>query len=351
MISAKAIRFAVGDFRLGEISLELPLGEYFVILGSPGSGKSLFLECLCGLNRIDSGRIIIGGRDVTDLEPCDRGIGYVPQDYALFPHLSVAQNIGFGLRARGLPPAKISEKVGGAADQLGIGHLLDRWPSGLSGGEKQRVALARALVVDPKILLLDEPVSALDEALRAEVCLELKRVQRETGTTTIHVCHNFEETRIVADRVGLLRAGRLVQVGTPGELFDRPADTEAARFLRVGNVLSGEAERCDQLTRITLDGLSIYAVKPACGPVSFAIRADRVLVTFEPPATQSENCLEAQVVSVSPRDPYVRVEATVAPATHLVAFATLPMNRLALGSRVYVSFPASAVHILAGEGS
>jgi len=244
MISAKAIRFAVGDFRLGEISLELPLGEYFVILGSPGSGKSLFLECLCGLNRIDSGRIIIGGRDVTDLEPCDRGIGYVPQDYALFPHLSVAQNIGFGLRARGLPPAKISEKVGGAADQLRIGHLLDRWPSGLSGGEKQRVALARALVVDPKILLLDEPVSALDEALRAEVCLELKRVQRETGTTTIHVCHNFEETRIVADRVGLLRAGRLVQVGTPGELFDRPADAEAARFLRVGNVLSGEAERC-----------------------------------------------------------------------------------------------------------
>lgn len=246
MIRAEAIRFAVGDFRLGEISLELPHGEYFVLLGAPGSGKSLFLDCLCGLNRIDSGRITIGGRDVTDLEPCERGVGYVPQDYALFPHLSVAQNIGFGLRARGLSAAKISEKVDGVAGQLDIAHLLKRWPLGLSGGEKQRVALARALVVDPNVLLLDEPVSALDEALRAEVCVELRRVQRETGTTTIHVCHNFEETRIVADRVGLLRAGRLVQLGTPAEVFAHPVDTEAARFLRVGSVAPA-GPWCDQV--------------------------------------------------------------------------------------------------------
>jgi ABC-type sugar transport system ATPase subunit len=254
MIRVEALKFSVGEFCLGGISLELAQGEYFVLLGSPGSGKSLFLGCLCGLNRVDSGRIIIAGRDVTNLEPCERGIGYVPQDYALFPHLSVAQNIGFGLRARGLPRAEMTRKTDAVADQLGIRHLLRRSIAGLSGGEKQRVALARALVVEPQVLLLDEPVSALDEALRETICLELRRVQRETGTTTIHVCHNFEETRIVAHRTGLLRKGRLVQVGTPEDIFARPVDAEAARFLRVGNAPADEAGQNDPLARVVMDG-------------------------------------------------------------------------------------------------
>ena len=252
MIRVEALKFSVGDFCLGELSLELAQGEYFVLLGSPGSGKSLFLGCLCGLNRVDSGRIFIAGRDVTNLEPCERGIGYVPQDYALFPHLSVAQNIGFGLRARGIHRDKMIRKTEAVADQLGIRQILRRSVPGLSGGEKQRVALARALVVDPQVLLLDEPVSALDEALRETICLELRRVQRETGTTTIHVCHNFEETRIVAHRAGLLRAGRLVQVGTPAEIFAKPVDAEAARFLRVRNILSGEVGDRTQPERMAM---------------------------------------------------------------------------------------------------
>ena len=289
MIRTEAIEFTVGDFRLRELTLDVAQGEYFVLMGSPGSGKSVFLECLCGLNRVDSGRVFVGERDVTDLEPRAREIGYVPQDYALFPHLSVAGNIGFGLRARGLSQAKISQEVTNAADQLGIQSLLDRRIQGLSGGEQQRVALARALVVSPKVLLLDEPVSALDEALRETVCMDLKRIQRQTGTAAIHVCHNFEETRIVADRVGVLRAGRLVQVGTPEEIFDQPINAEVARFVRVGNVLRGTAEPDGERTRITLAGLSLYAARPARGSVSLAIRSDRILVTAVRPSPPPEN--------------------------------------------------------------
>ena len=166
MIRTEEISYRIGTFQFQGLSLEIGKGEYFVLLGPPGSGKTIFLECLCGLKKIESGRIYIDEREVTRNEPRTRGIGYVPQDYALFPHLSVEQNIAFGLRAHGYAEAKVTQ----TADLLGIRHLLSRSIDGLSGGEKQRVALARALVLKPKILLLDEPVCALDEVTRQEVC-------------------------------------------------------------------------------------------------------------------------------------------------------------------------------------
>lgn len=228
MIRAEEIVFQVDQFELKRLSIEIADGEYFILLGPPGSGKTVFLECLCGLRRLTSGRIYIDGRDVTHLEPRLRGIGYVPQDYALFPHLSVEQNIAFGLRVRG----RTQEKVGETAEMLGIGQLLSRSIVGLSGGEKQRVALARALVLQPKILLLDEPVCALDEVTRQEICAQLLRIQRKLGLTTVHVSHNLEEAFSVADRAAILHEGTLQQVGPMDELLCEPSSDFVSHFMR-----------------------------------------------------------------------------------------------------------------------
>ncbi|MBC8371977.1 MAG: ABC transporter ATP-binding protein [Planctomycetes bacterium] len=235
MIRTQEIVFHVGQFELKRLSIEIAAGEYFILLGPPGSGKTVFLECLCGLKRLKSGRIYIDGRDVTHLEPRLRDIGYVPQDYALFPHLSVEQNISFGLRVRG----RTQEKVAETADMLGIRQLLSRSIAGLSGGEKQRVALARALVLQPKILLLDEPVCALDEVTRQEVCAQLLAIQRKLGLTTIHVSHNLEEAFSVADRAAILHKGVLLQVGPMDELLCEPNSEFVARFMRREKRLPG----------------------------------------------------------------------------------------------------------------
>ncbi|MEA3226427.1 MAG: ABC transporter ATP-binding protein [Planctomycetota bacterium] len=234
MIRTEEIVFNVGEFELERLSIEIGGGEYFILLGPPGSGKTILLECLCGLKKLTSGRIYIDGRDVTHLEPRLRGIGYVPQDYALFPHLTAEQNIAFGLRVRG----RTQEKVAETADMLGIRQLLSRSIAGLSGGEKQRVALARALVLQPKILLLDEPVSALDEVTRQEVCMQLLAIQRKLGLTTIHVSHNLEEAFSVADRAAILHQGVLQQVGPMDELLCEPSSEFVAHFMRSDKRLS-----------------------------------------------------------------------------------------------------------------
>jgi len=222
MIRTEEISFSIGSFQLQRLSIKIAKGEYFILLGPPGSGKTIFLECLCGLKKIDSGRIYIDERDVTNIEPRARCIGYVPQDYALFPHLSVEQNIAFGLRVHGIQTAEL----------LDIQRLLSRKIPGLSGGEKQRVALARALVLQPKVLLLDEPVCALDEVTRQEVCAQLLSIQRRLSLTTIHVSHNLEEAFTVADRAAILNVGVLQQVGRMDELVNKPGSEFVARFMR-----------------------------------------------------------------------------------------------------------------------
>jgi len=238
MIRTEEISLRIGTFELKRLSIDVAKGQYFILLGPPGSGKTIFLECLCGLKRLDSGRIFIDGRDVTNLEPRARGIGYVPQDYALFPHLSVKQNIVFGLRVRG----RSEDRVTDTAEMLGINHLLTRGIDGLSGGEKQRVALARALVMQPKILLLDEPVCALDEVTRQEVCAQLLAIQRKLGLTTIHVSHNLEEAFSVADRAAILHQGLLQQSGTMDELLRKPNSDFVAHFMRCEKRLACERD-------------------------------------------------------------------------------------------------------------
>lgn len=233
MLRVERLCLQAGAFRIRDVSLRVESGTYFVLMGPTGSGKTLLLKCLCGLIRPAAGRILVDGRDVTGLEPRRRHIGYVPQDCALFPHMSVAKNITFSLRARGMRHRAALRQVRELIDTLEIARLLDRRTGGLSGGERQKVAVARALAATPKLLLLDEPVSSLDEPTRRETCTTLRRTQRALGISTLHVCHNLEEARSVSDRIGVMAGGRLVQTGPLAELLARPATAAVERLLNV----------------------------------------------------------------------------------------------------------------------
>ena len=231
MLKVDNLSLSVGDFDLHDVSLEIAPGEYFVLMGATGSGKSLLAKCVCGILRVLWGAVFIDGRDVTALEPRYRRIGYVPQDYGLFPHLSVARNLTFALEAAGVRPRRALADLGVVIESLGLQALLDRSTVNLSGGEKQKVTLGRALAARPKLLILDEPVSALDEPTRREICPLLRRTQREFGVATIHICHSLDEARLVADRVGVMSAGTLVQTGSLEGLMEGPTDDAVRRLL------------------------------------------------------------------------------------------------------------------------
>jgi len=214
-ISIAQLNFSIGQFSLQDVSLDIPHGAYFVLTGPNGSGKTLLIKLLAGLLRPLSGELWIEGRRITNLPPWKRNVGYVPQDGLLFPNYTVAQNIEFGLRVRHLSVKERRQQVERMAELLHITPLLDRNIRDLSGGEQQKTALARALVISPSVLLLDEPVSAIDEPTRDPLCLELKRIQQQLGITTIHVSHNSRETALVADQVGYIKKGVFAHAAPP----------------------------------------------------------------------------------------------------------------------------------------
>lgn len=222
MIRFDNLAWHAGTFRLAGVSFTVPSGSYAVLMGQTGCGKTTLLEILCGLRRPTAGRVFIGEREVTDLPPGQRDIGYVPQDGALFPTLTVREQLGFALALRHRPVAEIAARVQALAGQLGVAPLLDRLPQHLSGGERQRVALGRALAAQPRVLVLDEPLSALDEELRDDLAALLKRVQREFSLTALHITHSRHEAAQLADVVFRMESGRVVEVrgGLPGASAD-----------------------------------------------------------------------------------------------------------------------------------
>jgi len=263
MLQATDLVAHYGGFSLQRISVTIPQGESFVLLGPSGAGKTLFLETVLGVKPPDAGRILLDGRDIGRTRPEKRGFCYLPQDLALFPHLSVRENITFGLAVRRAGGAAAEERVHGTARLLGIERLLDRRDiRSLSGGEKQRVALARALVVEPRVLFLDEPFSALDPATRRQLQREFRAVWRRLGLTVLLVTHDHEEAAALADRLAILMDGRLKQCAPPAQVFDRPADLATARFLLTENILPGRL----------LPGASANGSHTVeCGPVTFRV--------------------------------------------------------------------------------
>lgn len=225
---------------LSNICLEIKRGEFFGLLGPSGCGKTTLLRLIAGFAQANSGRIIIDGRDILQLPPWKRDVGMVFQSYALWPHMTVAQNVAFGLEERRVPKANIAARIAAALDLVGLSTLANRRPSQLSGGQQQRVALARTIAVEPKVLLLDEPLSNLDAKLRLQVRRELRELQQRLGLTTILVTHDQEEANTMCDRVAVMSEGEVQQVGSPKALYEKPEKLFVANFLGTANIIEGK---------------------------------------------------------------------------------------------------------------
>jgi putative spermidine/putrescine transport system ATP-binding protein len=228
---------------VANLDLDVNAGEFFSMLGPSGSGKTTVLRLIAGFESASSGRVVIESQDVTDLAPFDRPVNTVFQDYALFPHMSIQENVEYGLRTRGVAKAERAKQALEAIDSVKLSHLSQRLPHQLSGGQRQRIALARALVLRPKVLLLDEPLGALDKQLREEMQVELKRIQREAGITFIFVTHDQEEAMRMSDRIAVFNEGSIEQIGTPQQVYEKPQTKFVASFLGVSNIFEGAAAK------------------------------------------------------------------------------------------------------------
>jgi putative spermidine/putrescine transport system ATP-binding protein len=310
---------------LRDVSLRVRPGEFLCLLGPSGCGKTTLLRIVAGLARPDGGQVVIRGRDVTDTPPFARSIGLVFQNYALFPHMTVAENIGFGLQSRGMRGPKVDQRTTWALDLLQLSGLQQRYPRQLSGGQQQRVALARALVLNPDVLLLDEPLSNLDARLRQEVRLEIRRLQRELGITTIFVTHDQEEALTLSDRIVVLRAGAIVQEGDPLAVYLTPKDLFVANFVGDSNILRGHVahgengmifstDRGLQISlgsRPTIKGGSMLMLRPEAIDLSKGSRS-------------LPNCFSGRVASVEHKGPTIEFGIELQSADYLRVLRTLP---------------------------
>jgi sn-glycerol 3-phosphate transport system ATP-binding protein len=268
------VRKSFGATRvLHGVDLHVADGEMIVIVGASGCGKSTLLRIVAGLETATSGHVRIEGRDVTALEPANRDIAMVFQNYALYPHMTVAQNMGYGLKIRGLPRDEIARRVAATAELIGIGPLLDRRPRQLSGGQRQRVAMGRAIIREPKLFLFDEPLSNLDAKLRVQMRAEIRRLQKRLGVTSLFVTHDQVEAMTLGDRLVVMHQGHAAQVATPMEIFERPADTYVAGFIGSPsmNFLAGRLTEGGRAVALEVGPLIRFADGPRPGPDGMAL--------------------------------------------------------------------------------
>jgi spermidine/putrescine transport system ATP-binding protein len=277
---------------LNDVSVEIRQGEFFTLLGPSGCGKTTLLRLIAGFEMPTDGLILLEGQDITYLPPNKRPVNTVFQSYALFPHLTVSQNIAFGLQMQGRPKAEVDATVRDMLTLVKLEPLAHRKTSQLSGGQQQRVALARALAPKPKVLLLDEPLSALDLKLRKEMQVELKRLQTETGITFIFVTHDQEEALTMSDRIGVMSAGKLQQVGTPKEIYTRPVNRFVASFIGETNFLTAKAE--DGAARLSTGDLVAVAGLKAGRPITLTLRPEQLDIV----AAGSAGAIPATVTSL-----------------------------------------------------
>jgi molybdate/tungstate transport system ATP-binding protein len=338
MIEIKNLNGDLGEFHLRDINLTVNEGEYLAILGPTGAGKTVLIEYIVGIYKPDRGSILVDGEDITPLYTEERNIGYVPQDYALFPNLTVERNISYGLEARRMPPEQLNSLVSEMISRLKIDYVRHRMPLHLSGGEKQRVALGRALATDPRFLLLDEPLSALDENLRTEMARELRQTQRDVNGTFIHVCHNFEEASDVADRIAIMNDGKIIQTGTLEEIMGGPKNEFVARFVKSQNIFDGVS---DGFT-IRIGQTALVKENAFKGDVIVAIRPESISI-LEDGDSKGENLFYGNVES-SLLKPYF-TEISVDIGLPLIIY-TMEGRKFNRGDSIKVSIPPENIVIM-----
>jgi len=363
-IELEAVSKRYGDFHaVRNFSLTIEQGELVVLLGPSGCGKTTTLRMIAGFVPVTSGRIRLGGRDVTGLPPHRRNTGLVFQGYALFPHLTAAENIAFGLEMRGLPEAVVREKVASALRLVRLDDLGDRLPRQLSGGQQQRVALARALVIEPDALLLDEPLSNLDAKLREEVRVEIRQLQRALGLTTVMVTHDQDEALAMADRLVVMSAGAIQQIGTQRELYEHPSNRFVAGFVGRTNFLSGQLVepgvfRSDGGLTLRYDGRSAASSGGAAAARSsgarraLALRPERLVLggsADRAPANRVAGTVEFASYLGATIEYYVRLSSGETLRVHAPNTGAAGDRAWALGEAVHVSWPAEVGLVLQDE--
>ncbi|MCK5840846.1 MAG: ABC transporter ATP-binding protein [Candidatus Sabulitectum sp.] len=343
MIKLKGIRSTFSSFVLGPVDLEIPRGSFFILMGPTGSGKTLILESVAGLARLEHGSIEIFGRDVTNVNPGKRDVGIVYQDSALFPHLTVLQNISYGEKWGGKGGLSVSDVV----EMLDLVSLLDRFPGTLSGGEKQRTALARALATNPSVVLLDEPLSSLDPQFRGRLRQELKDIHRRTGTTFIMATHDFSDALSLGTAGAVVNCGEIEQQGTIDEIFFKPVTPFMASFVGMKNVFSVSFQK---EKAVTSDGLEISVVagyESETGHIAISPESIVVSTDCRRGHTSERNHFQGKVIDIV-REGYsflidVRCQSTVFSA--VISPASLRELGLGSGMSVWLSWKASSIHV------
>jgi len=340
----------LGDFKADNLNLKVNAGEYCIIIGPTGAGKTILLETIAGIHRLKTGRIYLHGRDITDMPPELRGIGIVYQDYMLFPHMTIGDNIAFGLKQRGVSMEERVRKTAEIANKLGIGHLLGRYPQTLSGGEKQRAAIARAVILRPEVLLLDEPLSALDNTTRESLRRELKKLHKEMHTTIIHITHHFEDIYSLADRVVVMREGSIIQCGSVDEVVRKPDSRFIADFTGMENVFSGICTPAgNEASEIDIDGLKIYAVSERIGDVNVGIRPEELIISKEKLTSSARNSVRGEVIKITDNGIFSKIavaeEISGTVFTAALTKQSIESMNIGIGDTVYLTFKATAVHV------
>ncbi|MCB2215626.1 MAG: ABC transporter ATP-binding protein [Desulfobulbaceae bacterium] len=344
MIEINDLAVCLGEFRLRGITLSIEEGAFFALMGPTGSGKTVLLEAIAGLVPIQGGSIHLKQRDITRLPPEKRGIGIMYQDYALFPHLTVAGNITFGLRYGARDGHKAEKHFSTLVDALGIDHVLQRYPETLSGGELQRAALARALIVEPRVVLLDEPLSALDPNFREDIRAMLGEIHHSLGVTFVIVTHDFAEALSLASRAAVMHDGTIRQVGTIQDIFRKPTSSFVADFVGMKNIFAATFEQ--NAARLDQFALQVMG-RPVNGGGHIAIRPEDITLSLSAGTALDGNCVPGVVTGIVDQGIFYEVRVSAGDqlfCTVVTKSAAFDLS-LAVGMSVHLSFPPQAVHV------